>query len=419
MVTFSRSTRLACAAITLLVITSLMVAGALAQTNQPPAVPRFDSGKIATATEVEFFGHIIYIPMMVNGTGPYSFVLDTGAGRFSAIDYSVAEALGLEQTLLMKGGGAGEDIVEINNVDSVSFASIGISFDPRSAISIPLHRMDPHWGKRKDGLIGGDLLSALITVVDYEAGTLVFHDPATYEYNGPGERVPIELFNNYIFIRAEVLLHGPGDPIEAFFMVDTGVRLSLFNSPYSREHSLPAQSPSTITGVTGFGLGGLSQGVIGRVHGIRIGSTLIENPVVNFSTDTTGGLAATDFSGIIGADILSRFTLILDYSRSEIILEKNDRFAAPFENDMCGIRFVMDGERFDIFRAFSIFDGSPAAEAGILEGDVLTAVDGREASSFTIETLMEYLSREGAVVRLTIKRGSETKEFAITLRRMV
>ena len=145
----------------------------------------------------------------------------------------------------------------------------------------------------------------------------------------------------------------------------------------------------------------------------------LEDPVVNFSTDTIGVLAATDFSGIIGTDILSRFILVLDYGRSEIILDKNERFGAPFEFDMCGICFVMDGERFDIFRVFSIFEGSPAAKAGIMEGDVLIAVGGRLASSFTRETLMKYLSREGALVRLTIKRGTAAKEIALTLRRMV
>jgi hypothetical protein len=227
--------------------------------------------------------------------------------------------------------------------------------------------MDPHWGKRKDGLIGGDLLSTLVTVIDYERGALAFNDTASWSYDGPGEVVPVEVWNNYLFVTAQVFLYGADEPLEALFLLDTGVRTSLFNTPFSGANSLAAQSPSTMSGVTGFGLSGVSRGTVGRVRGIRIGETLIEEPVVSFSADTAGALASSDFSGIIGADILSRFTLVLDYGRSRIVLEKN----------------------------------------------------GRVAETFTRETLGKYLRREGATVRLTIMRDGKSREIPVTLRRMV
>jgi putative serine protease PepD len=86
---------------------------------------------------------------------------------------------------------------------------------------------------------------------------------------------------------------------------------------------------------------------------------------------------------------------------------------------MCGIRFVTKGERFDTFMVFSIFEGSPAAGAGIREGDIVTAVDGRAAETFTRETLGAHLRREGAEVRITIMRGGKSRQVPLTLRRMV
>ena len=206
-----------------------------------------------------------------------------------------------------------------------------------------------------------------------------------YEYTGPGERIPVEMRGNYIIIRAEVLLYGADEPLEAMFLLDTGVRVSVFNSPYAKKHALAAQSPRTLTGVTGFGIGGASNGIIGRVRGIRIGSFRFDEPVMTFSTDARGALADTSFAGIIGADFLSRFTVVLDYRRSQIFLEKNSGFDAPFEFDMCGIRFAMEGERFDLFKVFMVYEGTPAALAGIAAGDVVTAIDGRAAGSFTRE----------------------------------
>jgi hypothetical protein len=295
----------------------------------------------------------------------------------------------------------------------------GLSFAVRPLLTFPVRRMDPHWGKRKDGLFGGDLLSTLVTVIDYERERVVFHDANTYEYKGPGERIPVTMRGNYIIVPPQVSLYGAEKPLEAMFLLDTGVRLSVFNSPYTKEHDLAAQSPRTLEGVTGFGIGGASKGIVGRVKGIRIGSSLFDNPVMSFSADTAGALADTSFAGIIGADFLCRFTVVLDYKRSQIFLERNAGFDAPFEFDMCGIRFAFEGERFDLLKVFIVYDGTPAALAGILPGDVVASIDGRAAGSFTREELREYMLREGKDVRFSIIRGNETKDISLRLKRMI
>lgn len=387
------------------------------QIAQP--TPRFEKGDRVDALSAEIFDRIVYLPVRLNGAGPFTFVLDTGAGSFSALDPSVAASLGLRLTPMRSGGGAGEETVEINRVDSVTISLPGLSFADRTMFTVPLHRMDPHWGKTKDGLIGGDLLSTLVTRIDYEAERIDFHDAKAYEYAGQGERIPLTVDGNYLFANAKVLLYGQEEPIDAFFLLDTGVRLSIFNAPYARKHGLSAQSPKTATGVTGFGIGGVSRGVVGRVRAIRLGSMLFENPVVNFSLDEAGALADTSFSGIIGADILCRFHVVLDYARSQMFLEKNRFFGDPFEFDMSGIRFVMEGAEFEVLKIYSVFDGSPAAKADIREGDVVTAIDGRESRTFTRETLREYMERDGAEVRLTIERDGKTQDVAIVLKRQV
>ncbi len=385
----------------------------------PPATPRFERGARIEALPVDIFDRIVYLGVEINGVGPFTFVLDTGAGGVSALDRSVADSLRLRLTAMPGGGGAGEETVEINRVDSVAISLPGLSFADRTVFTIPLHRMDPHWGKTKDGLIGGDLLSTLVTRIDYENERIDFDDATSGEYSGPGERIPLTVLDNFLFVEAQVLLYGREEPIDAHFLVDTGVRLSIFNTPYAKRHNLPAQSPRTVTGVTGFGIGGVSKGVVGRVRGIRLGTILIEDPVVDFSIDERGALSDTSFSGIIGADILGRFHVVLDYARSQMVLEKNRFFEEPFEFDMSGIRFVMEGSGFEVLKVFSIFEASPAAEVGVEEGDTVVAIDGREARGFTRETLRAYMEREGEEVRLTIQRSGKTHDVRIRLRRLV
>jgi hypothetical protein len=385
----------------------------------PPAMPRFERGDSLDVRGVEMFDRIVYLPVSINGAGPYTFVLDTGAGELSALDEGTAKAIGLRSAIIGEGGGAGEEVVQFGIADSNMVSMPGLSFAGRPLLTFPIRRMDPQWGKRKDGLVGGDLLSTLVTVIDYERERVVFHDAASYEYEGPGERIPVTMFGNYIIVPAQVSLYGAEKPLEAMFLLDTGVRLSVFNSPYTKEHDLAAQSPRTLAGVTGFGIGGASKGIVGRVKGIRIGSFRFDNPVMSFSADTAGALADTSFAGIIGADFLCRFTVVLDYKRSQIFLEKNAGFGAPFEFDMCGIRFAFEGERFDLLKVFIVYDGTPAALAGIMPGDVVVSIDGRAAASFTREEIREYMLREGKEVRFTIKRGDETRDVAVRLKRVI
>ncbi|MEJ2722958.1 MAG: retropepsin-like aspartic protease, partial [bacterium] len=348
-----------------IVFLGIFVLGSAHAQMPSPATPQFSHGDRAENIDADIFDRIIYLPVKINGAGPFPFVIDTGAGTFSALDQSFAESLGLPLTRVQMGGGAGEERVEIHNTDSVTVVLPGVTFADRLMFTVPLHRLDPHWGKRKDGLIGGDLLFTLVTRIDYENERIDFYDAAPYAYDGPGERIPLTVENNFLFVETDVLVYDSGDPIKALLLLDTGVRLSLFNTPYSKTHDLPGQSPSTTEGITGFGIGGVSRGIVGRVRGIYMGSALIENPVVDFSTDEAGALAQESFSGIIGADLLSRFTVVLDYKRSQMFLEKNKQFDEPSEFDMCGIRFVRQGERFDTLEVFSVFDPSPAADAGI------------------------------------------------------
>ncbi len=387
--------------------------------QQSPAVPRFERGDSVEVRDVEIFDRIVYFPASINGFGPYPFVLDTGAGDMSVLDEGTARSIGLRSTIIGEGGGAGQEVVQFGLADSTTLSIPGLSFVDRPLLTLPVRRLDSHWGKRKDGLMGGDLLSTLVTRIDYERKRVVFHDAIAYGYSGPGERLPVELRGNYIFIPVEVLSYGSDEPLKAMFLLDTGVRISVFNNPYAKEHGLAAQSPKTLSGVTGFGIGGASRGVVGRVRGIRIGSFLFDDPVMSFSTDESGVLADTSFAGIIGADFLSRFTVVLDYRRSQIFLEKNGGFAAPFEFDMCGIRFAMEGERFDLFKVFSVFEGTPAALAGVAAGDIVAAIDGRAPGSFTREDLREYLQRDGEAVRFTIERRGETKDVVIRLKKMI
>ncbi len=74
--------------------------------------------------------------------------------------------------------------------------------------------------------------------------------------------------------------------------------------------------------------------------------------------------------------------------------------------------FVYSGEGV---RIAGVSDDSPAAKAGLVKGDVITAFDGKQ-----VQNLMDYSNylkehQAGDIVKLTIERNGEKKEVNITL----
>src|SRR5207237_892827 len=108
------------------------------------------------------------------------------------------------------------------------------------------------------------------------------------------------------------------------------------------------------------------------------------HPITNFSTAKAGILAQSDMAGIIGGEILRRFTVIFDYPRKQLILEPNARFAEPYDFDMSGLMVTAHGDDLKTFRVHHVISPSPAYDSGLRVGDVITAIDGQPAADLSL-----------------------------------
>ncbi len=404
-----------------LFILPIMVMLALApvwgQNAPAPLAPHFHAGGRTPVIPIEIFDTILYVPVKVNGQGPFSFVLDTGNGGAPILNEKLARLLDIPLGQRQSIGGAGSKAADLYMIDGLDISMPGLDFAKAPSATLPLDLMDPHWGKGKDGLIGGSILSALITEIDYENKTLRLHAPDAYAGAG-GEAVPIEIYGQP-YVRVKIFLRGADQPLEALMMVDTGVRVTTFNSPFSKQNRLVEQSPKSLAVMTGFGIGGESWGTVGRVKAIQIGPFRFENPVVGFSTDTRGALASDQFSGIIGADLLRRFGVVFDYRGGKMTLKKNARFGDPFEFDMSGLRLTAEGDQFDRIKIFYVSDHTPAKAAGLLPGDEIEKIEGRAAADFGWEGLRRLFQQDGKELTLDINRAGRRFPVALKLRRLV
>jgi S1-C subfamily serine protease len=104
--------------------------------------------------------------------------------------------------------------------------------------------------------------------------------------------------------------------------------------------------------------------------------------------------------------------MILDYSRSQMILERKQKTSTA--KDLSGLELVAEPPRFRTYVVNDVAENSPAAEAGVQEEDTIVAVDGQPAARLTLRELRRVFTRAGEHV-LDIKRGSKTIQLRMRL----
>src|SRR5262249_1686810 len=151
------------------------------------------------------------------------------------------------------------------------------------------------------------------------------------------------------------------------------------NSPLVTRRKLIESMPEVVPGFAA-GVSGESPVVAGRAESLTLGRGAILNPTAGFSQATKGAHSWADFDGFLRSEIWRRFRVTLDYSRKQMRLEPSESLRDPFESDMSGLILVADGADFKTFRISQVRGDSPAAAAGLREGDVLLAIDDQPAS---------------------------------------
>jgi len=210
---------------------------------------------------------------------------------------------------------------------------------------------------------------------------------------------------NLPYIRAKMTLSAR-DTVQGKFLIDTGTSCFLeLNRSFIERNKLfepihhASQPSSSATSQD-------EQVVIVDGKRLQFGRFVIKNPVVRLSKPTRGVEANPDQDAIVGAELLRRFKVIFDYSRNRMILEPNAHFDEPINTDMSGADIIAEGPGFNTFRIRGVVPKSPAAEAGLLEGDLITAIDGRPATEFTLDKINMMLKQDGSEHTITIKRAA-------------
>lgn len=393
------------------------VAAAARKQPAPPPAPRFASGRSALRVPFDLSNNLVLIRGRVNDSAPLWFILDTGAS-VTVIDAKAARRLRLKTRGSVTGnGGAGAATAARLDAASISLGGAGV--DNLTLYALPLDFLSASFGRNIGGVVGNDVSGKFVVEIDYANRVVNFYDPAAYDYRGAGSVVPVTIEDDGLpFVRGEVEIEGRA-PLACKFEIDTGSTSAvLLNTPFVRKHDL-LSSVTRSKGINIGGVGGTGSAVLGRVGAVRVAGFTLRDAVARFSQATKGDYASDKYDALMGGEIFRRFKLVVDLSRRRLIFEPNHALTDPFEADMSGVELVGDGAEFSTYLIDDVDKGSPAEEAGVRGGDVLTAIDSRPAHSFALDEIRAMFRQDGREPLLTLKRGGKLVQARLKLRRMV
>ena len=398
-----------------LLLIAASLASAASRTIQNPATP----APAPVSIPFELVVRHIVLKVKVNNSAPLSFVFDTG-DTVGLIDLERARGLGLNLQGQVHVGGAGSTTLSGAFVKDAAWTLPGLEgFSQPIQAALPFGELSSRFGHAFDGIVGSDFIKKFVVEVDYRAGVIRLHDKDKFTYSGPGEAIPIQ-FNQqgHPIIAGEVTPIG-GAPIKGKFVLDLGSGgcLALY-SPFVAENHLLGSGLKTIKLIGAGGAGGQTNGQVGRVAELKIGSFKIANPITDFSEDKAGAFASSALAGNIGQQVASKFKVFLDYDHKRIILEPTATFGEPFNRAQTGFALMAEGQDFPTFRITEVLDNSPASEAGLKKDDVITKFDDRPAAELSLTKLGEMFERPIAY-KLTIRRADQSLQVTFTPRRLI
>ena len=275
---------------------------------------------------------LIYMQASLNGSQPLWMMLDTGSS-VTVFDEPVSKTLGIrflgEGNAYGPGQGSSQKLAFASHA-TLSFA--GAELGDQTVATLPLEWFSREVGRSTDGFLGSNVFRNYVVEIDYANQVLHLHDPTTYSYSGSGQRLPLQfIWDNIPSVRAQVLAQD-GTEVSGVFLIDSGATSALWlTKAFSNAHPEFLSAKDTIEVPNVVAVGGELSARVGWVPAIRLGGFVVSMPFTQFSQNTSGILATPDLAGIIGAQMLRRFTVIFDYAHREMILDPNEHFGDPSE----------------------------------------------------------------------------------------
>lgn len=381
----------------------LATSGGKAEFRRPP--PPHDARILggAAVTSVAFEDDHrtrIYVPVYLNGKGPFTFELDNG-GHF-IVGEEAAKAAGLSARGRFSSTGAGNAVGHSGfaRVKTLRIGEAELTGQPARVRALPAAANDRGPNPPRAGILGLELFERFVVGIDPRAKTVSLR-LAGGRYPAPkGRPAPL------VFAEDAPLVAGAYQGVGGDFMLDTGnAGATIIEDFWAQAHGLTEglKRGMSLSGVT-FSRGDVSIGSF----------TLPGESVSYFGPAERGSEYSRAVAGVYGEPLLSRFRSTYDYRRKTVWLDPLPEIGvAPSNRAGLSVARNAAGE----LRVGAVAAGSPAAEAGLKAGDMVLAIGGQPAQALgRADAAALFQQAPGTEVELRVVSGGAERGVTLQLR---
>jgi hypothetical protein len=379
------------------------------------------AGKTKVVIPIEIHNNLVVIPVVLNGSLPLKFILDTGVRTAILTQKAFTDILNLTYSRKYSiAGPGGLKVVEAYVTNNVSLELPGVIGRGHALLVLGEDYLElrNYLGTDVHGILGYELFSRFIVKIDYSKKLLTLMSPHRFKPGGRFESIPIRIEDTKPYMTTPVIL-SDGTQLSAKLLVDSGASHGLLLEPSTDKRIKVPEN--TVSSVIGRGLGGEITGKVGRIKELDLGSHKLLNPIANFpdpnSYFDTLKLGQTARNGAIGGEVLSRFTVVFDFPKEQLYLRKNSFFRKKFHYNLSGITVKAKGSKLEVFEVTEVRRESIADKNGIQIGDLIKVVNGVPSEQLDLNVINGFLNyKPGKRIHLTIERKGQKlkKDFRLT-----
>lgn len=404
--------------------------GASAARNEPPARDKYGfflaSNRHHTRIRFQLHSNLIIVPVQVNGSDTLSFILDTGVSSVIVTDPAAVKKQSMHYTrkVQLSGAGEGEQLTASVAIDNhIAMGHMQAAHQNIVVLDDDVLRLSEYVGVPIHGIFGYEVFNNFVVDIDFQRKEIILTHPKFYRYRrAQGMRWPITIHNSKPYTDALALLDG-NKKLPLRVVIDTGAgHALLLNHQKGDEIYLPDK---VIRAQLGRGLNGVINGNLGRIQKIRLGNFEMTDVVTSFPDSASFGVKLAhqnaERNGNIGCEILRRFRVTFNYGENYLVLKPVKRLLKQsFEHDMSGLELKARGTNYRNYYISRVIEDSPAASAGLRDGDELLFINNTSAEVLSISEIYKILQKgEGKAVSMLVRRNGSIVFTQFALKRII
>ena len=380
----------------------------------------------------QLINNLIFVPLKVNGT-ELTFMLDSGVEETILFSLEQKDSINLlnTETIELKGLGSKDAVAGLKSTGNqlevkgmvsrnhLLYVILDESFNLSSHIGIPVN-----------GIIGYPFFKNNLLEINYADKVLVFHQDRSKirrKLAKKYEASVITIEGNKPYMQAAVIVGHEEVPVK--LLIDTGHSDAIWL--FENKSDAIRVPNRNFEDYLGRGFSGDIYGKRAIIPQFKIQDFIFENPVAAFpdSSSLKHVKMVSGRLGSVGGEIFKRFSLVFDYMNGQMFLKKNSDFKTYFNYNKSGIEIrnagtewvketiplkleiktggynkasndnVVNNFKYNfqlkpIYEIDNVRKGSESEKAGLLAGDVVKSINGKDVQKYSLNEVNSFLKSE-------------------------